>query len=182
MEESSKPARVGIEGVHYSLSHVPDVVRYGSKPSREIRVNPELEEQLKNKLRTFSTATAYAPHQVYIGNITPDELSGLPKPWYEKLIEGANEQGRFGDLVSQDRFYSLLAAADQFDLVKFEQKWFQDHAAKHSNGRAAPRLRSLAEIKALCEKGALPLYSGERLVGVFEPAHTEDANLSADVL
>ena len=76
----------------------------------------------------------------------------------------------------------MLAAADQFDLVKFEQKWFQDHAAKYSNGRATPRLRSLAEIKALCEKGALPLYSGGRLVGVFEPAHTEDANLSADVL
>ena len=40
----------------------------------------------------------------------------------------------------------------------------------------------LVEIKALCEKGALGLYSGERLVGAFEPGHAEDASLTADVL
>jgi glycine/sarcosine/betaine reductase complex component C subunit beta len=178
---SNKAVRVGIEGVFYSLAHVPDLVRYGSKPSREIRVNPVLEQQLQNQLRSFSAATAYAPHQVYIGNITPAALSHLPKPWYDKLIEGATSNGRFGDLVDQDRLYSLLAEADQFNLVTLEETWFQEHVAKHTNGKSA-RVRSLVEINALCEKGALALYSGARLVGAFEPGHAEDANLTADVL
>jgi glycine/sarcosine/betaine reductase complex component C subunit beta len=181
MAEQSKVVGVGIEGVFYSLTHVPDLVRYGSKPSRELRANTTLEPQLKKQLRSFSAATAYAPHQVYIGNITPAELSNLPKPWYEKLIEGATSNGRFGDLVDQDRFYSLLAEADQFNLVTLEEKWFQEHAAKHANGKP-PRLGLLAEITALGEKGALGLYAGERLVGAFEPGHAEDASLTADVL
>jgi hypothetical protein len=180
-DSSSKAVRVGIEGVFYSLAHVPDLVRYGSKPSREIRANPALEQQLKNHLRSFAAATAYAPHQVYIGNITPAELSHLPKPWYEKLIEGTTSNGRFGDLVNQGRFYTQLARADQFHLVTLEEKWAQEHASKLVNGKPA-RLRSLAQIDALWEKGALPLYAGERRVGAFEPAHAEDANLTADVL
>jgi glycine/sarcosine/betaine reductase complex component C subunit beta len=181
MTDSSKAVRVGIEGVFYSLTHVPDLVRYGSKPSREVRSNPALKQQLKNQLRSFGRATAYAPHQVYIGNITPAALSNLPKPWYDQLIEGAAANGRFGDLVDQDRLYGLLARADQFNLVTLEEKWFQEHAAKHANDKAA-RVGKLAEIKALCEKGALGLYAGERLVGAFEPSHAEDASLTADVL
>jgi hypothetical protein len=177
----AEPVRVGIEGVFYSLAHVPHLVRYGSKPSREIRTNREIEQQLKSHLRSFSAATAYAPHQAYIGNITPAELSNLLKPWYEKLIEGATSNGRFGDLVDQDQLYALLAGADQFNLVTLEEKWFQEHAPNYANGKAA-RVASLVEIKALSEKGALPLYSGEKLVGAFESGHAEDASLTADVL
>jgi len=181
MTDSSKAVRVGLEGVFYSLTHAPDLVRYGSKPSRELRANTTLEPQLNNHLRSFSAATAYAPHQVYIGNITPAELSNLPKPWYDKLVEGAVANGRFGDLVDQDRFYALLAATDQFNLVTLEEKWLQEHASKHTNGKPA-RIRPLEEVKALCEKGALGLYAGERLVGAFEPGHAEDPSLTADVL
>jgi glycine/sarcosine/betaine reductase complex component C subunit beta len=181
MAESSKAVRVGIEGVFYSLAHVPNLVCYGSKPSREIRANPALEQQLKNQLRSFGAATAYAPHQVYIGNITPAKLSNLPKPWYDRLIEGATSDGRFGDLVDQGRLYCQLAEADQFNLVTLEEKWFQEHAAKQANNKGV-RVRSLIDIKALCEKGALELYAGERLVGAFEPGHAEDASLTADVL
>ena len=98
-------------------------------------MNPALEQQLRNQLRSFGAATAYAPHQVYIGNITPAELSNLPKPWYDKLIEGATSNGRFGDMVDQDQLYCLLAEADQFNLVTLEEKWFQEHAPKHANGK-----------------------------------------------
>jgi betaine reductase len=176
-----RPVRVGIEGVSYSLTHVPDLVRYGSKPLREIRAHPVLGEQLKKRLRDFNAATGYAPNQVYIGNLAPEQLSELPKPWYEKLIEGVTPQGRFGDLVDEERFYALLAGADQFDLVTFEENWFHEHAVGHSIGRA-PRLRSLSEIQAICDKGALPLYSKERFVGAFAAAHDEDASLAAEVL
>ena len=181
MMGSPNAVRVGIEGVFYSLAHVPDLVRYGSKPSREIRANAGIGEDLKNKLRSFPEATSYAPHQVYIGNITPEELGGLAKPWYEKLIEGAGARGRFGDLFDQGRFYRMLAGSDQFDLVTLEEKWFQDHTPTPSTGRA-PRLRPLSEIEAILEKGALPLYSGNRLAGVFEAAHAEDVSLTAEIL
>jgi betaine reductase len=181
MNDSSKAVRIGIEGVFYSLTHVPDLVRYGSKPSREIRGNPRLGEELANRLRSFAAAAAYAPHQVYIGNITPQELSGLPKPWYEKLIEGASAQGRLGDLVAEEEFYNALAAADQFELVTLDERWVQDCGVKPSAGRA-PRLRSSAAVRALCDKGAFPLYSDDKLAGAFEAAHGEDANLTAEVL
>lgn len=101
MSELAKAVRVGIEGVFYSLAHVPDLVRYGSKPLREIRAHPALADQLKEKLRDFSAAVPYAPHQAYIGNIAPERLGDLPKPWYEKLIEGATPEGRFGEIVDQ---------------------------------------------------------------------------------
>jgi glycine/sarcosine/betaine reductase complex component C subunit beta len=181
MQELTTPNRVGIEGVSYSLTHVPDLVRFGSKPLRELRAQPALSAQLAKHLRDFPVATAYAPHQVYIGNIAPEKLRDLPQPWYEKLIEGATAQGRFGDLVDQNKFYALLAGADQFNLVSFEKGWFQAHAAAHSIGRA-PRFKPLNEIQNLCNKGALPLYSGTRLVGAFESAHEEDASLAAEVL
>ncbi|MGB7948291.1 MAG: glycine/sarcosine/betaine reductase complex component C subunit beta [Candidatus Binatia bacterium] len=181
MAQPAKATRVGIEGVFYSLTHVPDLVRYGSKPLREIRANPELDRPLKNQLREFNAAKAYAPHQVYIGNVTPAELRNLPKPWYEKLVEGATCDGRFGDLLDQDRFYGLLAQADQFNLVTLEEKWFRQNHATPAGGKAA-HLGPLPEVTALCEKGALALYSGDQLVGAFEPGHAEDTSLTADVL
>src|SRR5438309_11886386 len=149
LKESIRPVRVGIEEVTYSSTHGPDLVRYGSKPLREIRAKPSLGEQLAQRLRDFAAATAYAPHQVYIGNIAPEQLRDLPKPWYERLIEGATREGRFGDLVDQDEFYAILAGADQFNLASFEENWFRRHSAPHTIGRA-PKLRPLAEIQALC--------------------------------
>jgi betaine reductase len=181
MPDSTKPVRVGIEGVSYSLTHVPDLVRYGSKPLREIRAHPALGRQLAAHSRDFSAATGYAPHQVYIGNIAPEQLGELARPWYGKLIEGATAEGRFGDLVDQDKFYADLAGADRFELVLFDERWFRERAAQLCTGRD-PRLGSLAEIEARCAKGALALYSGGRLVGAFEPGHEEDANLVAEVL
>jgi glycine/sarcosine/betaine reductase complex component C subunit beta len=180
MSQLTTAVRVGIEGVFYSLAHVPDLVRYGSKPLREVRANAALGDELQQKLRDFGAAVAYPPHQAYIGNIAPEGLSDLPKPWYEKLIEGATSHGRLGDLVEQNRFYVSLATADQFELVCLENRWFQERDLQISVG--APKLRPATEIQALCEKGALPLYSGERLIGAFEAAHAEDASLAAEVL
>jgi betaine reductase len=172
---------VGIEGAFYSLAHVPDLVRYGSKPFRELRAHPPLAAQLADHLRDFSTAVAYAPHQVYIGNLAPEQLSGIAKPWFEKLLEGATPQGRFGDIVDQNRFYAQLAEADHFDLVTLEDRWFHEHGAQYATGRPL-RLSSLSDIEARCSRGAIGLYSRGQLVGAFDQAHEEDANLAAEVL
>jgi betaine reductase len=181
MEESSKTSRVGINGVFYSLAHVPELVRFGSKPAREIAANPSLDERLASRLRSYAAAVAYAPHQVFIGNLSPEELRERKQPWYENLIDGAAAKGRFGDLVGQESFYALLAKADQFKLVSFDEAW----PASQSNLFASPkpeRLKPAGEIAALYKNGALPLRSDGRLVGCFEAGHPEDFNLSADIL
>ena len=181
MLNSGKPVRVGIEGVFYGLTHVPDLVRYGSKPSRELRAQAGLQARLSAQLRSFAASTTYPPHQVYIGNIAPEALREIEQPWYQNLIAGATPQGRFGDLVAQDKFYAELAAADRFELAILDQKWFQEHAAD-SASRRQPRLGSLADIESRCAKQALALYSGDRLVGALECGHDQDVNLAAEVL
>jgi betaine reductase len=181
MQEFAKLVRVGIEGVSYSLAHVPELVRFGSKPAREVAANPTLHERLKNKLRSFAAAVGYAPNQVFIGNLTPEELRSRIEPWYENLIEGATAKGRFGDIVDQDTFYALLAKADQFKLVSLDDAWFAHHSTQ-SVGYKRLQLRPAREIELLCQKGVLPLRSGQRLIGCFEAAHAEDVNLRADIL
>src|SRR5262245_20952810 len=180
MSELAKAVRVGIDGVCCSVADLPRLVRYGSRSLGEIRANSALGNELKEKLRDFGAAVAYAPHQAYIGNIAPEQLGNLPKPWYEKLIEGASPEGRFGDIVDQSRLYLLLARGDQFDLVSLENGWFQENDGR--TGARAPKLRSVTQLRALCEDGALPLYSSDRLIGAFESAHPEDASLTAEVL
>jgi betaine reductase len=80
MQELVRRNRVGIEGVSYSLAHVPDLVRFGSKPLRELRAQLALGAELVKHLRDVSAATAYAPHEFYIGNIAPEKLRDLPLP------------------------------------------------------------------------------------------------------
>ena len=176
-----QPIRIGIDGVFFSLTHVPDLVRFGSKPAREIAADPGLAEKLASRLRAFAAAVAYAPHQVFIGNLTPEELRECRQPWYENPLDGAAAKGRFGDLVDQESLYALLAQADQFKLVSFDAAW----ASAHSNPfvKAKPgQLKPAGEIAALCRKGALPLRSGGQLAGCFEAGHEEDVNLGADIL
>jgi betaine reductase len=176
----AKPVRVAIEGVFYSLAHVPNLVRYGSKPLRELRARPALQEQLAKQLRSFAAAMAYLPHQVYIGNIGPEKLREIERPWYRNPVQNAVPVGRFGDIVEQDEFFTELCAADRFGLMTLEERWFAEHATHGDRGRG--RLGSSAQIELRCSKGALPLYSGDRLVGIFDRGHEEDANLAAEVL
>ena len=130
-KDGLKPIRVGIEGVSYSLTHVPDLVRYGSKPLREIRAQPALGEQLAKRLRDFAAATAYAPHQVYIGNIAPEKLSDLPKPWYEKIDRRRDSQG---PLRRSGRASEVLRACSPAPIssiwLRLKRVGFYEHAAR----------------------------------------------------
>jgi betaine reductase len=169
--------RAGILGASLVLEHVPDLVRYGSKPSRERDRLAELEAAL----RTYEQALAYPPHQVFIGNLRPEELWDTPRPWWTASIPGpdsgainsgaghrhdsatiapqapAARAGRFGELMPQREYYDLLAELDQFELV---------------------RLGSTPDEAA----GELPLYDGGEIVGAFASAHPRDESLRAHVL
>lgn len=135
-----------------TLQHAPDLVRYGSKPSRET----ERFGALAGSLRPFEEAVRYPPHQVFIGNRRPEELWRLPRPWWDAASDGAAPAGPFGELIPQSRLYGLMEEMDQFGLV-------------HLGGGDVP-------------KGALPLFDGAEHVGYVAPAHELDAELQAPVL
>lgn len=140
-------------GAALALQHVPDLVRYGSKPLRERERLPEL----LGALRTYEQAITYPPHQVFIGNLRPEELWDRPRPWWNGAAGHGSRHGQFGELLPQAEYYELLAELDQFELVKL--------GAEPDEGA-----------------GEIPLYEGERVVGAFAPAHDLDESLQATVL
>jgi hypothetical protein len=143
--------RAAVRSASFVLAHVPDLVRYGSKPSRE---GSRLEELLAS-LRSLDEAVAYAPLQVFIGNLRPEELWERPRPWWRHPATSASTDGRFGEVLDQDAFYDLLAEVDLFDLVRLKQE---------------------------PEPGQIPLYRGTEIVGAVTGAHDQDESLAAGVL
>ena len=67
--------RAAVVSASFVLEHVPDLVRYGSKPARE----PQQLERLGGALRSFEDAVAYPPNQVFIGNLAPAALWDTPR-------------------------------------------------------------------------------------------------------
>ena len=65
-------ARPVVRGAQFVLAHVPDLVCSGSKPRRELaRQGPGLRQKIRESVRSFAAAVAYAPHQVMSGNLAP---------------------------------------------------------------------------------------------------------------
>ena len=110
----SAARRAAVRSASFVLEHVPDLVRFGSKPVRE----PHQLDALTAALRSYEDAVAYPPNQVFIGNVAPADLWERPRDWWRHPVEGASSAGATGDVMDQDRFYELLADVDQFDLVR----------------------------------------------------------------
>jgi betaine reductase len=144
--------RTAVTHASFVLEHVPDLVRYGSKPRRENGKLPAL----LDSLRAFDEAVAYAPNQVFVGNLAPEDLWDRPRQWWQHPIDDAPVEGPTGEIMRQTDFYDLLAEVDRFDLV-------QRGAAATSNG-------------------TLPLYDGEDVICSFTGDHDADESLSAHVL
>lgn len=166
-----------IKAVANVLAHAPDLVRYGSKPSREVAKDPGLLSTITERLRVFHEAVAYPPHQVFIGNLRPWALEGIPRPWHEQPT-ALPAQGSFGEIISEEQLYGWLKRSDGFDLVTLEERFAGD-LSESAGVPGAPQ----AKVEARIEKeGALPLYVGERLVGSIRSGHEEDPALSAPFL
>src|ERR1019366_7414332 len=99
------------------LVKVPDFVRYGSKPMRDLEERPGLLLDIARALRTYEETVAYAPNQVFIGNMLPDELKQLPQPWYKNPLTNGARNGPFGEILPEDEFYAWLKLADEFNIV-----------------------------------------------------------------
>lgn len=186
---------VVIKDCAYVLVHVPDFVRYGSKPSRDIAVNGgwggELGKKISERIRSYEEAVAYPPNQVFIGNIHPDELHHISQPWYEHPLEGAKRKGRFGEILPEEEFYAWVKIADDFNLI-----WLTPDFIERIRGKVVAnpflkeedlkKLGSGVPLDKILDKVehdfALPLYHEGTIVGSIRSDHDMDDSLKAQVL
>ena len=113
-----------IKGAGYVLVHTPEMVVYnGTTQTTERVVNPESEylKELRDHLRSYETCVNYWPNQVYIGNATPDDLAQVEFPYYDKVKEGAERYGKYGEIMPEDEFLLLAQACDMFEVVMLEK-------------------------------------------------------------
>lgn len=112
-----------VKGAAYGLIQANDMlVHHGTTQTSERRKNNESDhlQKLPEHLRSFEQAVTYPPNQVYIGNLSPDELSNYARPWYEKAVQGVSRDGKFGEIMPEDEFLGLMKVVDVFDLVVLE--------------------------------------------------------------
>lgn len=182
---------VVIKDCAYVLVHVPDFVRYGSKPMRDLEEKPDLLPDLARSLRTFEQVVAYAPNQVFIGNMSPDELSNVPQPWYGNLLSAADRHGPFGEIMPEEEFYGWLKIADECDIVSLERSFLdriRDAVARHrfvsseDMKKLGTGISAETNQKDIAEARALPLYYRGEVVGSLKRAHDRDDALKAEVL
>jgi hypothetical protein len=179
-----------ITAVANVLAHAPGLVRYGSKPVRDIAQDGSVLDAITPRLRSYADAVGYGPNQAFIGNIEPDMLATVPRPWWQALDAAASSTGAFGDLIDETELLGLLKLCDRARLVHL------DAAALTTAGAALAR-RGLvtademsalapaepAAIAALCRSGeALPLVLDGRVVGAMARGHEQDEALTANVL
>jgi hypothetical protein len=181
-----------VRAVRYFLAHTPGLVRYGSKPTRELAKDPGLMAAVAEHLRPYEAAVAYPPNQAFVGAIYPDDLRTYGQPWF-KVTEGGERWGPHGEIMPEEEFYGLLKMCDPFDLVWLEAQFSQlvrDRLSTHPLVSQPDLTRlgegfPLAAIAARISSGtqALPLYLRHgRIIGCIHAAHEADSSLAADVL
>ncbi len=182
-----------IRAVSLVLAHVPSLVRLGSKPLRVLREVHDPIDFLRPHLRAWDVAQAYAPNQVFIGNMGVDELAARPTPWHRHPIERAARFGPDGEIMPEDEFFGLLAACDGFQLLGLDRE-LADRARSALDahpviGRAAgsptvPPGVTAAVLEERVERHrALRIVGADgRLLGAMLPGHDEDDTLTGQVL
>src|SRR5436190_14750240 len=102
-----------ITAVANVLAHAPGLVQYGSKPLRDIAQDPAVLDAITPRLRTYADAVGYGPNQAFIGNVDPESLASVSRPWWQALDAGASSSGPFGDLVDETELLGLLKLCDR---------------------------------------------------------------------
>lgn len=182
-----------VKNAAYILVNTPDmIVNNGTTQTMEAITNPD-SEYLKNigkHIRSFEEVVAYPPNQVYIGNITPDDLAKIEKPWVGKKVEGASKDGKKGEIMNQTQFIAMMQIVDAFEIVKFDEAYVETLKTEYGKNPLATEAeiakihgQPMVEVeKAIKEDGAEAIYDGGKIVGCVHRAHDYDVNLSAHVM
>ncbi len=183
-----------IKGAGYALIHANDmVVTHGTTLTAEAAKNPDsqLFSDVAANLQSYEETVAYPPNQCYIGNVTPEELNNLPKPWYENGLENACRQGKMGEVMPLDEFIGIMKICDSFDLVMIE-KDFVEHTKKALEAHGMFSAEEIATIgnghdlekiePRVAEHKADPIMFDGKLVGCVKQAHDSDPNLNSHIM
>jgi hypothetical protein len=181
-----------ILGASYILAHAPNILMEAGTTQLLEKDNDKSEYYKKapEHLRDFQSVVSYAPNQAYIGNINPDELKNIDRPWFKNPLQNGRRTGRFGEIFPEDEFYGLMSMVDSFDLVVLEQTFVEivkDKLSKNPlfDEADVARVKNGAEKEAIngfLKHGAIELmYNGE-IVGCVKRAHDKDPNLTAHTM
>ena len=186
------PTQPVISGVRYFLAHAPGLVRYGSKPYREVSNDPALMGQITDHLRPYEEAAGYPPNRAFLGSLYPDDLREIERPWFQRNGT-AQRRHPHGEIMPEEELYGLLKISDAFDLVWLEEGFVsevKEALAKHALIQQSDLDRldegqpySTIEAQVADGEKALLLYLKDgRVVGCVNRAHEEDTTLTANVL
>lgn len=182
-----------LKGSSYFLAHTPDmVVHNGTTQTLQRKIDPDSEylKSITKHLRDYEACVSYPPNQVYIGNMTPEELETIETPWYNKKTD-EKRQGTFGEIMPEDEFIGMMKYVDVFDLVKLADdfsKAVKNKLAKHPllDEKIVEKLAeevSFEEISGFIEnEKAEPIYFNGEIVGCVKAAHNLDETLFAHVI
>jgi hypothetical protein len=182
---------VVIKQAAYAMVHVPNFVQYGSKPSRDIQDNDKVRGELHAHLRDYEEVLRYPPHQVFIGNMHPDALHTIAKPWYEHPLDHGTRHGAFGEIMPEEEFYGWMKLADDFDLMWLTPDFVdkiregfashpfisEDQVTKLGQGKPPEKIEEI-----IARGAALPLYYQDTVVGSLRRDHDRDDTLTSVVL
>ena len=183
MQQLAQPV---ISGVRFFLAHTPGLVRYGSKPIRDIARDASALDAIRAHLRSYEQAAAYPPNRAFLGHVHPDDLASLEKPWYAANGQ-AERWGPHGEIMPEESFYGLLKICDAFDLVQLDAAFVEEirpqleaHPLLTADDLAALGSgMATADLSALLEQSphalALELRSGRR-IGLMHAAHDVDTS------
>ena len=175
-----------IRGISCVIAHTPGLLRYGSKPTRELAKDERLIESVQRHLRSYRDAVAYGPNQVFIGNHQPEWLWDVPEPWWRHGDEGARETGPAGRIVSEGHFWGLMRMADDFGMLDLDPALLARSQALIAN----TQLFSDAELERVVKghakapsDGAMSLFAGDGTpVGTIANGYPGDSSQTADIL
>lgn len=183
-----------IKSSGYVLVHTPDMILHnGTTQTMEKLSNPESDylKKLPKHLRSFEEVVNYGPNQTYIGNMRPETLDTLEKPWYQNNIKDSSAQGKYGEIIPQDEFIAMIKIADVFDLVKLEENFTKMIKEKLENNPmiTAEEIKSIGEgtayetiEKLVKEEDSEGIYNESKLVGCVKKGHDIDTNLTSHIL
>jgi hypothetical protein len=179
-----------ITAVANVLAHAPGLVRYGSKPLRDLARDPGIEKAMAARLRRYEDAVAYAPNLAYLGTREPETLRALPRPWWGEPDPVATTDGAFGDFVSEGELLGLLKLCDRARLVQLDAATLATARAGLLRrglvtGAEMDRLTAAADpamARSIASGDAIPLWLDGRVAGSIARGHEEDEALTANVL
>lgn len=182
-----------LKSASYILCSTPDMIVHNGTTVQTEKITTPDSDFLKNvesKIRSYEEVLSYAPNQVYIGNMMPEELRDIPEPWCNTKVEGKRE-GKYGSIVPQDEFIAMMKVSDAFDLA-FLNKEFTAAVKEKMAGNDLYNEDDMAKLKdgvdqadidhLINDDHAEPLIHEGKTVGCIKRAHDIDLNLTAHII